>query len=128
MGEGPAPLTVVIVDDSMFMRLVLRRIFQSRGWQVVGEAENGIDAVKLAHELQPQLVTLDITMPALNGMASLPRILAASPDTRVVMVSAIGQQDKIAEALEAGARGFIAKPFKPDQVCRTIEQLLELAV
>ncbi len=120
--------TVLIVDDAEFMRVMLREILVDAGLQVVGEAANGEEAVRLYNELRPDLITLDITMPVLDGVEALKRILALDPRATAVMVSALGQKQKVLEAIQSGARDFLIKPFDPDRVRATIDRLVEQAV
>lgn len=120
--------TVLIVDDAEFMRVMLREILADAGLQVVGEAANGEEAVRLYNELRPDLITLDITMPVLDGVEALKRILALDPRATAVMVSALGQKQKVLEAIQSGARDFLIKPFDPDRVRATIDRLVEQAV
>ena len=115
---------VLIVDDALFMRTMLRNIFVESGFDVVGEAGSGIEAVERYRELAPDLTTMDIVMPELNGIESLKRIMALDPRARVVMCSALGQESLIIEALEAGARDFIVKPFKPAKVVEVAQKIL----
>ncbi|HEX9778268.1 MAG TPA: response regulator [Geopsychrobacteraceae bacterium] len=109
---------VLIVDDAQFMRELLRDIFEQAGWHVVGEAENGKRAVEQFQLLKPDLVTMDIVMPLRSGIDALSDIIAAKPDARVVMCSALGQESMMMEAVKAGAKDFIVKPFQPEQVLR----------
>ena len=115
---------VLIVDDALFMRTMLRNIFVESGFDVVGEAGSGIEAVERYRELSPDLTTMDIVMPELNGIEALKRIVALDPRARVVMCSALGQESLIIEALDAGARDFIVKPFKPAKVVEVAQKVL----
>ncbi|MGF7535560.1 response regulator [Bacillus mexicanus] len=107
---------VLIVDDTAFMRKMLGDILKKNGFEVVGEAVNGVDAVEKYQELNPDYVTMDITMPEKNGIEALSDILAINPDAVVIMCSAMGQQNMVQQAIETGAKEFIIKPFKPDRV------------
>ena len=118
-------LRILIADDALFMRNMLREIFVKAGFQVVGEAANGVEAVERYHELRPDLVTMDIVMPLKSGIEALQQITREDPAARVVMCSALGQETLVMEALAAGARDFIVKPFKPDSVISTIAKMLE---
>jgi two-component system chemotaxis response regulator CheY len=115
---------VLIVDDALFMRTMLRNIFVESGFEVVGEAANGVEAVERFRELSPDLTTMDIVMPERNGIEALKQIMAHDPRARVVMCSALGQESLIIEALEAGARDFIVKPFKPAKVVEVAQKVL----
>ena len=116
---------VLIADDASFMRQMIREIIEPEGHEVVGEATNGIEAVDLFNELSPDLVTMDIVMPKRSGIDAVKAILAEHPTACVVMCSALGQETLVMEALQAGARDFIVKPFKPDSVISTIAKILE---
>jgi len=108
--------TVLIVDDALFMRNLLREIFEPAGWEVVAEAETGLEAVAQYRTYQPDLVTMDIVMPEMGGIDALKKILVEQPQARVVMCSALGQDSMVMEALKAGAKDFIVKPFQDTQV------------
>ena len=116
---------VLIADDASFMRQMIREIIEPEGHEVVGEATNGIEAVDLFKQLAPDLVTMDIVMPKRSGIDAVKRILADHPTACVVMCSALGQESLVMEALQAGARDFIVKPFKPDSVIATLSKVLE---
>ena len=118
------PTRVLIVDDALFMRTMLRNIFVESGFEVVGEAGNGGEAVEKYRALRPDLTTMDIVMPEKNGIEALKQIMAFDPRARVVMCSALGQESLIIEALEAGARDFIVKPFKPAKVVEVAQKVL----
>ncbi|MDE0909079.1 MAG: response regulator [Myxococcota bacterium] len=116
---------VLIADDASFMRQMIREIIEPEGYEVVGEATNGMEAVELYLELQPDLVTMDIVMPKRSGIEAVRGILAEDPRAQVVMCSALGQETLVMEALQAGAKNFIVKPFKPDAVISTLDRLIE---
>jgi two-component system chemotaxis response regulator CheY len=118
---------VLIADDASFMRQMIREIIEPEGHVVVGEATNGIEAVDLYGELSPDLVTMDIVMPKRSGIDAVKAILADHPTACIVMCSALGQETLVMEALQAGAKDFIVKPFKPDSVISTISKILEKA-
>lgn len=118
---------VLIVDDAAFMRMTLRKIFEKNGFEVVGEAENGAKGVEKYKELQPDVVTLDITMPEKDGIAALKEINAYQPKAKVIMVSAMGQESMVKEALINGAKTFIVKPFKEDYVIETVTKIASLS-
>lgn len=115
---------VLIVDDAQFMRDLLRDIFEQAGWDVIGEAENGKQAVEQFQLLRPDLVTMDIVMPLRSGIDALSDIIASNPDARVVMCSALGQESMVMEAVKAGAKDFIVKPFQPEQVMRIVTRAM----
>ena len=117
---------VLIVDDALFMRSMIRDIFSRDGFEVVGEAENGAEAVRLTSELKPDLITMDIVMPVMDGLAALQQIVQADGTANVIMVSALGQESLISEALEAGARDYIVKPFQAGRVLKVVQSVLGL--
>jgi two-component system chemotaxis response regulator CheY len=115
---------VLVVDDAAFMRKMLSDVLAKAGHEVVGEGANGNDAVARFEELRPDIMTLDITMPEKDGLSALREILAAEPTARVVMCSALGQETKVLEAIKAGAKDFVVKPFQPDRVVEAIGKAL----
>jgi two-component system chemotaxis response regulator CheY len=115
---------VLIVDDAVFMRNMIRDIFAAGGFDVIGEAANGLEAVEKYKELKPDLVTMDIVMPFKSGIEATREILAATPEAVVVMCSALGQESLVMEAIEAGATDFIVKPFKEDEVLAVVRKVL----
>ncbi|HOO63343.1 MAG TPA: response regulator [Synergistaceae bacterium] len=112
--------SVLIVDDAAFMRMMLKDILSKNGYEIVGEAENGKVAVSMYEELKPDVVTMDITMPEMDGITAVKEIKKNSADAKVVMVSAMGQQAMVIEAIQAGAADFIVKPFQPDRVLEAL--------
>ncbi len=117
------PLRVMIVDDALFMRNMLKDIFTRAGHEIVAEAEDGKQALQRYLEIRPDLVTMDIVMPKCSGIEALRDIIAADPQACVVMVSALGQDSLVLEAVEAGARDFIVKPFKEDKVLDVVRRV-----
>lgn len=115
---------VLIVDDAVFMRNMIRDIFASGGFDVVGEAANGLEAIEKFRELRPDIVTMDIVMPFKSGIEATREIVAAHPGALVVMCSALGQESLVMEAIEAGATDFIVKPFKDDEVLAVVRKVL----
>ncbi|MCF7935515.1 MAG: response regulator [Synergistales bacterium] len=115
---------VLVVDDAAFMRMMLKDILVKNGFEVVGEAENGKVAVSMAEENSPDVITMDITMPEMDGISAVKEIKKANPDARIVMVSAMGQQAMVIEAIQAGAKDFIVKPFQPDRVLEALNEAL----
>jgi two-component system chemotaxis response regulator CheY len=117
--------TILIADDLSFMRMIQREILTERGYTVVGEAIDGIDAVNKYQSLSPDLILLDITMPNMNGLEAMRKIFAINPKARVIMCSALGQQSLIVEAIRAGVKDFIVKPFKPERILSAIAKALQ---
>ena len=116
---------VLIADDASFMRQMIREIIEPEGYEVVGEATNGVEAVEKYQELHPDVVTMDIVMPKRSGIDAVKGILAQDGAARIIMCSALGQETLVMEALQAGAKDFIVKPFKPDSVLATLKKTLE---
>ncbi|MEZ5101955.1 MAG: response regulator [Thermoleophilia bacterium] len=115
---------VLIVDDAAFMRKMLGDVLQKNGHEVVGEAGNGAEGVQRFQELRPDLTTLDITMPELDGLSALKEIMSFDPAAKVVMCSALGQEAKVLEAIKAGAKDFVVKPFQPERVADAVSKAL----
>jgi two-component system chemotaxis response regulator CheY len=113
---------VLVVDDAVFMRKVVSDALTKGGHEIIGAAANGQEAVERFQELKPEVMTLDITMPEKDGLAALKEIIAMDPQARVVMCSALGQESKVLEAIKAGAKDFVVKPFQPDRVLSAIEK------
>lgn len=122
--EMMAP-TVLIVDDALFMRMMIRDILSKDGFDVVAEAENGVEAVERFKEVRPDLVTMDIVMPEMDGIEAVKQIMKIDPNAKILMCSAMGQQPLVVEALEAGAKDFIIKPFQPSKVIEAVEKALK---
>ncbi|MGL4344265.1 MAG: response regulator [Cellulosilyticaceae bacterium] len=116
-------LTFLVVDDAIFMRTVLRKMLTEEGFSVVGEAGNGMQAIQLAEQFKPNVITLDITMPEMDGIEAIEGILKVSPDTKIIMCSAMGQQSKVVEAIKKGAKDFIVKPFEKARVLQAINNV-----
>ncbi|WP_457918896.1 response regulator [Candidatus Lokiarchaeum ossiferum] len=116
--------TVLIVDDAKFMRMMIKNILVSNGFEVAGEAENTAEAVAKYKELSPSLVTMDVVMPGDNGIEAVKQIIAYDPDAKIIMCSALGQQGLLVEAIEAGAKEFVIKPFKPARVLEAVNKVL----
>ena len=113
---------VLVVDDAAFMRMMVKDILSKNGYEIVGEAENGMKALEKYQELKPDLVTMDITMPEMDGITAVKEIKKVDPAAKVVMCSAMGQQAMVIEAIQAGARDFIVKPFQADRVLEAIRE------
>jgi len=116
--------TVLLVDDAAFMRMMLKDILTKNGYEVVGEAENGVKAIEKYKELKPKLVILDITMPEMNGIDAAKGIKAADPGALIIMCSAMGQQAMVIESIQAGARDFIVKPFQAERVLEAVKKVI----
>jgi two-component system, chemotaxis family, chemotaxis protein CheY len=116
---------ILIVDDAKFMRLTLSNILSRANHEVVGEGENGKEAIRLYRELDPDLVTMDITMPEMNGLDAVKEIKKEFPQAKIIMCSAMGQQKMVVEAIEAGAKDFIVKPFDDTRVLDAINRVLK---
>jgi len=116
---------VLIVDDAAFMRMMIKDILTKNGFEVVGEAQDGMQAVELYKELTPDLVTMDITMPEMDGISALKNIREVNPNAKVIMCSAMGQQAMVIDAIQAGAKDFIVKPFQADRVIEAIQKALD---
>src|SRR3712207_3920519 len=115
---------VLVVDDAVFMRKMVSDALAKGGHEVVGEASNGAEAVQRFQELKPEVTTLDITMPEMDGISALKAILEVDPGARVIMCSALGQESKVLESIKAGARDFVVKPFQPDRVLEAVGKAL----
>jgi two-component system chemotaxis response regulator CheY len=115
---------ILVVDDAAFMRMMLKDILTKGGHEVIGEAANGIEAINLYEKLKPDLVTMDITMPEMEGIEALQRIKQEDPKAVVIMCSAMGQQLIVVQAIQAGARDFIVKPFQADRVLEAVKKIL----
>ena len=118
--------SVMIVDDSRTMRKMLSGALTQAGYEIAGDAANGEEALKLLETIKPDLVTLDITMPVMDGMTALEKIKESYPGQKVIMVSAAGQKDKVIGALKIGALDFIQKPFDEKTVLETVKRILPL--
>ena len=114
---------VLIVDDAAFMRISIKNMLTKNGYEVVGEAENGLVGIELYKELHPDIVTMDITMPEMSGLDALKEITKLDPQAKIVMVYAMGQEAMVREAIVSGAKGFIVKPFKEDGIIAAIKKL-----
>lgn len=113
---------ILITDDALFMRVTLKNILTQNGFEVVGEASNGREAVQLYEQLKPDVVFMDVTMPEMDGLAALKAIRAADPDARVVMCTAMGQKQVVLEAIQHGAKDFIVKPFQPERILEAVQK------
>ena len=117
--------TVLVCDDAIFMRTMISDILSQAGYEVVGEAETGTQAVERFSELNPDLVTMDIVMPGMGGIDAVREIVKIAPSAKVLMCSAMGQQALVIEAIQAGAKDFVVKPFQPSRVLEAVQRVLE---
>ena len=115
---------VLVVDDAAFMRMMIKDILQKNGFEVIGEGSNGIQAVELYKQEKPDVVTMDITMPDMDGIEAVKQIKAFDPNAKIIMCSAMGQQSMVMDAIKAGARDFIVKPFQADRVLEAINKVI----
>jgi two-component system, chemotaxis family, chemotaxis protein CheY len=115
---------ILVVDDAAFMRKVLSDALMAGGHEVAGEAANGNEALQRFPDVRPDLTTLDITMPDKDGLATLRELMTLDPDARVVIVSALGQESKVLEAIKLGARDFVVKPFDAERLLGAVEKAL----
>jgi Chemotaxis response regulator containing a CheY-like receiver domain and a methylesterase domain len=117
---------VLVVDDAVFMRSTIKEIFTSNGFEIAGEAANGIEAVEKYRELKPDLVTMDIVMPYKNGIEATREIVRENKNANVIICSALGQEALVTEAIEAGATDFIVKPFRQENVIQVAKKALAI--
>ncbi len=115
---------VLIADDAMFMRATLKQQLAKHGFEIAGEAEDGSIAVKKYKELKPDIVTMDITMPVMSGLDALKEIMAFDKSAKIVMVTALGQEEMVKQAVVAGARSFVVKPYKEESLITILNKLL----
>ncbi|MGE5803814.1 MAG: response regulator, partial [Gemmatimonadota bacterium] len=113
-----------VCDDAIFMRTMISDILVQAGFEVVGEAETGVQAVQKYRELNPDLVTMDIVMPDMGGIDAVREIVKQDPDAKILMCSAMGQQALVVEAIQAGAKDFVVKPFQPSRVLEAVQRVL----
>ncbi len=116
--------TVLVCDDAIFMRTMISDILTQAGYEVVGEAETGSQAVERYQQLRPDLVTMDIVMPDMGGIDAVREIMKIDPAAKVLMCSAMGQQALVIEAIQAGAKDFVVKPFQPSRVLEAVQRVL----
>ena|SRR5579883_2330409 len=115
---------ILITDDALFMRVTLKNILVSNGYEVSDEASNGKEAVEKYQAHQPDLVMMDITMPIMDGISAAKQIKSMYPEANIVMCTAMGQKDMVVEAIKAGAKDFIVKPFQPERVLESVKKLI----
>ena len=115
---------ILIADDAAFMRMMIKNILVKNGYDVVGEAENGKQAVGMYMDSKPDLVTMDITMPEMDGLEAVKAIRSSDPGATIIMCSAMGQQAMVMDAIQAGAKDFIVKPFQQERLLQAVERAL----
>ena len=115
---------ILITDNAAFMRMMLRQILTDGGYEIAGEAANGVEACELYKQIKPDLVTMDITMPQMDGITALKQIIAEDPQAKIIICSAMGQQAMVIESIQSGAKDFIVKPFQPQRVLDAVKKLL----
>jgi two-component system, chemotaxis family, chemotaxis protein CheY len=115
---------VLVVDDAAFMRMMIKDILRKGGYEVIGEAEDGSKAVEKFKELRPDLVTMDITMPDMDGISAVKEIRKVDSNATIIMCSAMGQQAMVIDAIQAGAKDFVVKPFQPERVLEAVRKVL----
>ncbi|WP_379162750.1 response regulator [Paenibacillus sp. sgz5001063] len=115
---------ILITDDAAFMRLMVRSALEGKGHEIVGEAVNGAEAVKIYQQVKPDVVTMDITMPDMDGVTAVKNILAIDPGAKIIMCSAMGQTVMVMDAMKAGAKDFVVKPFQADRLLQAVENQL----
>ncbi len=115
---------ILIVDDASFMRMMIKDVLTKNGFEVIGEAENGAKAIEKHKELQPDLTIMDITMPEVDGIQAVKEIKKVDPNAKIIMCSAMGQQAMVIEAIQAGAKDFIVKPFQADRVIEAVQKVI----
>ncbi|HHW12406.1 MAG TPA: response regulator [Firmicutes bacterium] len=116
---------VLVVDDAAFMRMMIKDILKKGGFEVIGEAEDGVKAVEKYKELRPDLVTMDITMPEMDGITAVKEIKKIDQNALIIMCSAMGQQAMVIDAIQAGAKDFVVKPFQPDRVLEAVRKVIQ---
>lgn len=115
---------ILIVDDAAFMRMMIKDVLVKNGFMIAGEAENGAKAIDKYKELNPDLVIMDITMPEVDGIQAVKEIKKINPSAKIIMCSAMGQQAMVIEAIQAGARDFIVKPFQAERIIEAVKKVL----
>ncbi|SRR5579875_3093536 len=116
---------VLIVDDAVVMRMMIKDILSKNGFEIVGEAQNGAEAVAKYNDLKPDVVTMDMVMPGVDGIAAVRQIVAADPAAKILMCTSLGQEALLNEAIQAGAKSYITKPFQPSKILESIDKVLE---
>jgi two-component system chemotaxis response regulator CheY len=121
---GKAMAKILIVDDAKFMRTLVKDALVPRGHEIIGEAENGVEAVQLYKKLRPDLVTMDITMREKDGIEAAEEILLFDPNARIIMVTALGQENLLTRAIKIGVKDFVVKPFPPERLQKAADKAL----
>jgi len=116
--------TVLICDDAVFMRTMISDILEESGYEIVGQAESGVQAIERYKSLRPDLVTMDIVMPDMGGIDAVLEITSFDANAKILMCSAMGQQALVVEAIQAGAKDFVVKPFQPSRVLEAVQRVL----
>lgn len=116
---------VLIVDDAVVMRMMIKEILAKNGFEIVGEAQNGSEAVEKYKSLRPDVVTMDMVMPVVDGITAVKQIIAEDPEARILMCTSMGQETLLNQAIEAGAKSYITKPFQPAKILESIDKVLE---
>lgn len=117
--------TVLVVDDAVFMRTTIKRMLEDQSFNVIGEASNGAEAVEMYRKLLPDVVTMDVTMPGMTGIEAVEAIISEHPNAKIVMVTALGQQKLIVDAIEKGAKDFVTKPFNAEQIIQVLTNVTD---
>jgi two-component system chemotaxis response regulator CheY len=125
MNDTVKKIRVLIVDDAIFMRTMIRDILEKNGFEVIGEASSGAEAIEKYQRLSPDFVTMDIVMPGMGGIEAVKSIIKLNPNAKILMCSAMGQKALVIEAIQAGAKDFVVKPFQPSSVIEAITRILE---
>ena len=125
MNDSGKKLRVLIVDDAIFMRTMIRDILEKNGFEIIGEASSGKEAIEKYSRLKPDLVTMDIVMPEMGGIEAVKSIVKIDPNAKILMCSAMGQKALVIEAIQAGAKDFVVKPFQPSAVIEAITRIME---
>ncbi len=115
---------ILIVDDAAFMRMMIKDVLTKNGFTIAGEAENGVKAIDVFKESKPDLVIMDITMPEMDGIQAVKEIKKIDSSAKIIMCSAMGQQAMVIEAIQAGAKDFIVKPFQPERIVEAVKKVL----
>ena len=116
---------ILLIDDAAFMRMILKDVLTKNGYEICGEASNGKEGIQKYKELKPDLTTLDITMPEMDGITTLKEIKKIDSNAKVIMCSAMGQEAMVVEAIQAGAKDFIVKPFQSDRILEAVKKVLK---
>lgn len=123
---GEIMAKVMVVDDAVFMRMTIKKMLEAHGHSVIGEAGNGVEAVKKYVEINPDVVLLDITMPEMNGVDALKRIKEVDKKAKVIICSAMGQQAMVAQAIQSGAKDFVVKPFEEGRLVAAVDRVMAM--